>query len=169
MVKFEPFDPNTLTDDQLSPSLRKSPHYTASYSVDKLRTDAEVAITELENKLASIDRISNAAADTIVYLTEHSAILETSCKKAAEVLVEVSDHSEDLGKAHDILEEIVTDLKKRCKNLEEANYDFNDRMTLFEEKYGDDMVKLDTSNMLMSSVCFTGLLAVGLIVVFFSV
>ncbi len=136
---------------------------------DKLRTDAEVAITELENKLASIDRISNATADTIVYLTEHSAVLETSCKKAAEVLVEVSDHSEDLGKAHDILEEIVTDLKKRCKNLEEANHDFNDRMTLFEEKYGDDMVKLDTSNMLMSSVCFTGLLAVGLIVVFFSV
>ena len=135
---------------------------------DKLRNDAEFAITDLENKFASLDAVSKAAADTIVYLTEHSVILEKSCQKAAEVLVEVSDHSEDLGKAYDTLEEIVTGLKKRCHDLEEANHDLNDRMTVFEEKYGDDMVKLDTSNMLMSSVCFAGLLAVGLIVIFFS-
>ena len=176
MVKFEPFDANTLTDNlrrDAHENLRGSTfheneHLMAAYSLEKLRDDAEVAITALENKFASIDGICMAATDTIVYLTEHSVILETSYKKTTELVVELSDHNQDLGKAHDIMEEIVVELKKRCKNLEEANHDLNDRMALFEETYGDDMTKLDTSNMLMSSVCFIGLLALGLLVVFFS-
>lgn len=174
MVKFVKLDESFMTPQEKIEYYRISKLNAcgsgtlAQLQVEKLRTDSEAAITELEVRYENLDAICERAASTIVHLTEHSIILEKSCQKAAEIIIELTDSNDDLGKAYDIMEEVVQEIKKKYDDLENSKKDLEDRVSQFEDVYDEDMKKLDASNMLMSSMCFIGLVALGMIFVFFS-
>ena len=137
MVKFQPFD-----------SLFFPPIH------DKLRSDAEAAITALEKQCASLHTMYSRTADTISYLSEHSTVIENSCKKAAELLVQLSQDN-------DALVELVVSYKKTQEFMESRCHDLERRLEAVErDSNHDDMDKMKCSDVLVCIGIMVGFMGV---------
>jgi len=115
---------------------------------DKLRSDAEVAITSLEKQYASLDTMCSAATETLSYLNEHSMVIEKSCKKAAELLVDLSQDNDDITRAYNTLVEVVVSYKKTQEFMESRCNDLEKRLEAVE-KDEDDTDKMKCSDLLI--------------------
>jgi len=115
---------------------------------DKLRSDAEAAITALEAQYASLDIICSATTETLSYLNEHSMVIEKSCKKAAELLVDLNQDNDDITRAYNTLVEVVVSYKKTQEFMESRCNDLEKRLEAVE-KDEDDTDKMKCSDLLI--------------------
>ena len=117
---------------------------------DKLRSDAEAAITDLEKQCASLHTMCSAATETLSYLSEHSTVIENSCKKAAELLVDLSEDNNDISKAYNTLVELVVSYKKTQEFMESRCHDLEKRLeTLERDSNHEDVDKMKCSDVLI--------------------
>ena len=159
MVKFD----NTLSDEQnlrinnLQGSLGVWRAEFANLQIEKLRTDAESAITDLETRCANYDTMCAAAARTIHELMAHY-----------DDLVKVNHTMDDtvnvLESRYATLDDMCNNtseiLEKVTKIIDARQDDLEARFDVIEKEHRDEMNRVTCSDVIAS---------IGIVVVFIAI
>lgn len=148
MVKFIPFSTNMI-----DPSLiYANPTQIIQKDVDKLRFDAEKAITVMENEMVVLNEASKQMSLVITGLHKHCESIDMTNAKATEIIESLNQH----------LDTLETNLVETLQVIEEKHKGLQEQFTVMEEKFQNTMthvINSDMSTFITMAFVFIGILS----------
>lgn len=116
MVKFEPWKPISPHENtRVHGSLNGPDGIVARYSVEKLRLDAEAAITDLEAQHTELSRAYSSTAEMTSLLDEQCSLLYKNQEKAAAIIVNLESRVDVVSKGFTACVSALDIVKKKSE------------------------------------------------------
>lgn len=116
MVKFEPWKPTTSHENtRVHGNLNGPDGIAARYSVEKLRLDAEAAITDLEAQHTELSRAYSSTAEMTSLLDEQCSLLYKNQEKAAAIIVNLESRVDVVSKGFTACVSALDIVKKKSE------------------------------------------------------